>query len=93
MAETTIALYSHDSVGLGHARRNRALAYALAEHLPALTGTAVRGMLIAGHPDAGRDPLPEGWDWLVLPGLTRRGEGYASRPMVEEGAEEPSGAP
>ena len=71
MVETTIALYSHDSVGLGHARRNRALAYALAEQLPALTGTAVRGLLIAGHPDAGRDPLPDGWDWLVLPGLTR----------------------
>ena len=77
--DITIALYSHDSVGLGHARRNRALAYALAEHLPALTGGTVRGLLIAGHPDAGRDPLPEGWDWLVLPGLTRTREGYAPR--------------
>ena len=28
--DTTIALYSHDSVGLGHSRRNRALAFALA---------------------------------------------------------------
>lgn len=79
MVETTIALYSHDSVGLGHARRNRALAYALAEQLPALTGTAVRGLLIAGHPDAGRDPLPGGWDWLVLPGLTRSGDDYVPR--------------
>jgi predicted glycosyltransferase len=79
MAETTIALYSHDSVGLGHARRNRALAHALAEQLPALTGTAVRGLLIAGHPDAGRDPLPEGWDWLILPGLTRGREGWTPR--------------
>lgn len=77
--DTTIALYSHDSVGLGHARRNRALAYALAEHLPALTGGSVSGLLIAGHPDAGRDPLPEGWDWLVLPGMTRTRGGYGPR--------------
>src|SRR5690625_3900214 len=77
--DITIALYSHDSVGLGHARRNRALAYALAEHLPALTGGTVGGLLIAGHPDAGHDPLPEGWDWLVLPGLTRTRAGYGPR--------------
>lgn len=25
----TVAMYSHDSVGLGHTRRNRAIAYAL----------------------------------------------------------------
>lgn len=79
--DTTIALYSHDSVGLGHARRNRALAYALAEHLPALTGGSVGGLLIAGHADAGRDPLPEGWDWLVLPGMTRTRGGYGPRSL------------
>lgn len=78
--DTSIALYSHDSVGLGHARRNRALAYAMASHLPALVGGRVRGLLIAGHPDASRDPLPEGWDWLVLPGMTRAsGGGFRSR--------------
>ena len=80
MMDTSIALYSHDSVGLGHARRNRALAYSLAEHLPALVGGRVRGLLIAGHPDAGRDPLPEGWDWLVLPGMTRSGDGNGYTP-------------
>lgn len=77
--ETTVALYSHDSVGLGHARRNRALAYALARHLPGLLGGPVRGLLVAGHPDAGRDPLPEGWDWLILPGLTRGPGGTVPR--------------
>src|SRR5699024_7737959 len=77
--DTTIALYSHASVGLGHARRNRALAYAMAEHLPALTGGTVGGLLIAGHPDAGRDPLPEGWDWLMLPGMTRTSGGHGAR--------------
>lgn len=77
----TVVLYSHDSVGLGHARRNRALAHALAEDLPRLTGQPVRGLLIAGHPDATADSLPEGWDWLVLPGFTRTAEGYASRSL------------
>ncbi|GAB3814561.1 glycosyltransferase [Tessaracoccus terricola] len=72
-------MYSHDSVGLGHARRNRAIAHALAEHLPALTGQEVSGFLIAGHPDATQDSLPDGWDWLVLPGYARVPEGYAAR--------------
>lgn len=75
----SIALYSHDSVGLGHARRNRALAWALAESLPRLTGEPTTGLLIAGHPDASQDSLPAGWDWLVLPGYTRVPDGYAAR--------------
>jgi len=77
----TVVLYSHDSVGLGHARRNRALAHALAADLPRLTGETVRGLLIAGHPDATADSLPDGWDWLVLPGFTHTAEGYASRSL------------
>lgn len=77
----TIAMYSHDSVGLGHARRNRAVAHALAAFLPALTGQDVRGLLIAGHPDAGRDSLPAGWDWLILPGLTHGDGGYVPRAL------------
>lgn len=77
----TAVLYSHDSVGLGHARRNRALAHALAADLPRLTGQPVRGLLIAGHPDATADSLPEGWDWLVLPGFTSTPQGYASRSL------------
>lgn len=39
----TVAMYSHDSVGLGHTRRNRAIAYALAAALP----QPVQGILIA----------------------------------------------
>lgn len=75
----TVAMYSHDSVGLGHARRNRALAYALAAELPRIMGEPVRGLLIAGHPGATADALPEGWDWLVLPGFTKTTNGYESR--------------
>ena len=81
----TVALYSHDSVGLGHARRNRAVAYALAADLPRLTGQTVGGLLIAGHPDAAGDSLPEGWDWLVLPGYARTSSGYASRRIARTG--------
>lgn len=75
----SIALFSHDSVGLGHARRNRALAHALDRDLPRLTGRRVRGLLIAGHPDAARSSLPTGWDWLVLPGVAHGGGTYTAR--------------
>ena len=33
--ELRVVLYSHDSQGLGHTRRNLALARSLAQHLPA----------------------------------------------------------
>lgn len=78
---TTVMLYSHDSVGLGHARRNRTLAFALAAALPGVLGDTVRGLLIAGHPDASRDTLPDGWDWLVLPGMTHGDGGYVARAL------------
>ncbi|MFT3942629.1 MAG: glycosyltransferase [Ancrocorticia sp.] len=76
---TSVLMYSHDTVGLGHARRNRALAYALARELPQLTGEPVGGLLIAGSPNAARDPLPEGWDWFILPGITHGPDGHTPR--------------
>ena len=82
----TIVMYSHDSVGLGHSRRNRALAFALASEVPTLLGEPVRGLLVAGHPDASRDPLPPGWDWLVLPGVTHGPSGYVPRSLDVEPA-------
>lgn len=78
----TVAMFSHDSVGLGHARRNRALAHALADGLPQLVGQPVRGVLIAGHPEVARDTLPEGWDWLVLPGVTPGPSGHRPRHLA-----------
>lgn len=71
----TVAMYSHDSVGLGHTRRNRAIAFALAETLPEPT----TGILIAGHRHATSFDLPPGWDWLVLPGFSRTVDGYGAR--------------
>ena len=74
-----IALYSHDSVGLGHVRRNLAIAHALTNALPALTGEEVSGLLVSGQPSATSFPTPPGWDWLVLPGITTGAGDYASR--------------
>ena len=41
-----LALYSHDAKGLGHLRRNLALAHHLARALPGLTGRDVTGLVI-----------------------------------------------
>lgn len=60
-------------------RRNLALAHALNSTLPALTGEPVSGLLITGQSDATTFPIPDGWDWLVVPGLTKGAEGYESR--------------
>ncbi|MGM1030217.1 MAG: glycosyltransferase family protein [Actinomycetota bacterium] len=76
-----IVLYSHDSVGLGHIRRNLALAHALSEGLPGISGESVTGLLVAGRPEATEFPVPEGWDWLILPGVERSRGGYASRAL------------
>lgn len=76
---TRIVLFSHDSVGLGHVKRNLAIAHALGRHLPNLTGESVAGLLITGESDATDFDRPRGWDWLVVPGVTRTGAGYAPR--------------
>jgi predicted glycosyltransferase len=77
-----IALFSHDSLGLGHIRRNRALAFALARDLPALIGREVSGLLIASSPEATRFDLPDGWDWVILPGVTPAPGGYVPRALA-----------
>jgi predicted glycosyltransferase len=68
---TRIVLYSHDSMGLGHIRRNLALAHALTAGLGDVTG-----ILIAGRPEATRFAAPEGWDWVILPGVEPTTDGY-----------------
>ena len=73
--ELRVALYSHDSVGLGHTRRNLAIAQALADSLPALTGRTVSGLLITGERSAPSFRAPRGFDWVVMPGI-RKGHGH-----------------
>ena len=76
---TRIVLYSHDALGLGHLRRNLALAHRLAHDLPHLTGASVTGLLVAGLAPPAAFRLPPGFDWLILPGFTKDPDGYRPR--------------
>ncbi|HMA18728.1 MAG TPA: glycosyl transferase family 28, partial [Thermoanaerobaculia bacterium] len=61
-----IALYSHDTMGLGHMRRNLLIAHAVAREP---LGAAV--LLIAGARRATAFSLPPGTDVLTLPSLRK----------------------
>lgn len=74
-----VLLYSHDSVGLGHTRRNLALAHALADQLPTRTGRPVTGMLVTGVGHGTSLDLPDGFDVVMLPGVRKTGAGYRPR--------------
>lgn len=79
--ELRITLYSHDSLGLGHTRRNLAIAQALSDALPELTGRRLSGLLITGERTATSYRCPEGFDWLVVPGIRKRTGHYEARHM------------
>lgn len=73
-----VALYSHDTLGLGHIRRNLAIANALAAADP-----SPEILLITGAPGAGALPLPPGADCLTLPALGKRLDGtYRPRSLA-----------
>lgn len=70
-----VAFYSHDTQGLGHIRRNIALAAALVDDVE---GTDV--VLITGNPEAARLPLPPNTDIITLPTVMKASDGeYRSR--------------
>lgn len=72
-----IALYSHDTQGLGHIRRNLAIATTLASGDP-----APEILLITGAPAAGVLPAPPGADFLTLPAFGKRLDGlYEARSL------------
>lgn len=71
-ARRRIALYSHDAVGLGHVRRNLALAEAMGD-----ADTDV--LLVTGCPSAPMLPRPAGCDVVVLPAMAKTEDGYRSR--------------
>ncbi|GAB3264937.1 glycosyltransferase family protein [Arthrobacter pigmenti] len=77
-----VVLYSHDSLGLGHSRRNLAIAHAMAAAVPELTGRTVTGLLVTGESHATRFESPDGWDWVVLPGVGKGLEGYVPRHLA-----------
>ena len=73
-----IALYSHDSQGLGHVRRNLAIASALAEADP-----TVQILLLTGAPGAASLPVPPGADFLTLPAIAKAPDGtYRARTLA-----------
>lgn len=80
-SEIRVVLYSHDSQGLGHVRRNLAIAHHLASDLPALTGRPVSGLLISGLAPTVRFPLPPGFDWVTIPGVAKGKNGYQARSL------------
>lgn len=70
-----VALYSHDTQGLGHVRRNIAVAAALVAADP-LTNV----LLLTGAPEATALPLPPRTEVLTLPAVSKDVHGrYASR--------------
>lgn len=81
-----IMLYSHDTFGLGHLRRSRALAGAITQSDPSASA-----LILTGSPVAGRFTFPRRVDHLRLPGVTKRSDGsYVSQTMgmdIEETTE------
>lgn len=65
-----IALYSHDTMGLGHKRRNLLIAQTLAQSLPQASI-----LLISGMEEGRSTSLPPNVDYLSLPALHKDGEG------------------
>ncbi len=72
-----ILFYSHDTFGLGHLRRSRALASAITQADPCASA-----LILTGSPVAGRFTFPRRVDHVRLPGVTKRADGsYASQTM------------
>lgn len=70
--------YSHDGLGLGHVRRNLAVAGAVTALAPAASV-----LLAAGSPDVDRLGVPRNVDVLRLPALRKRGnDDYAARRLA-----------
>ncbi|APX13596.1 hypothetical protein BWR18_00430 [Tateyamaria omphalii] len=70
-----VVLYSHDTFGLGHLRRSRALASALTQ-----SGVAESAIILTGSPVAGRFTFPPAVDHVRLPGVKKLADGtYASQ--------------
>ncbi|WP_299617835.1 glycosyltransferase [uncultured Tateyamaria sp.] len=75
-----VVLYSHDTFGLGHLRRSRALASALTQ-----SGVAASAIILTGSPVAGRFTFPESVDHVRLPGVKKLADGsYVSQAPGED---------
>ncbi len=72
-ARLRVALYSHDTLGLGHLRRNMLIARALAS-----APTGCTNLLITGAHEANFFSLPERVDCLTLPRIQKNDAGEYS---------------
>ncbi|MEO1293297.1 MAG: glycosyltransferase [Pseudomonadota bacterium] len=78
-----ILLYSHDTFGLGHLRRSRAIAIALAE---AFERASI--LIVTGSPIVGRFDFPAGVDFVRVPGVVKLPSGdYATHNLSIDIAE------
>lgn len=78
-ASTTrrVMFYSHDTFGLGHLRRSRALSAALTEG-----DDKASAIILTGSPVAGRFTFAERVDHIRLPGVTKLADGsYVSQTL------------
>jgi len=77
-AKLRIALYSHDTMGIGHMRRHSLIAQLLSR------GSSKAAILmVAGAREAGLFALPAGVDCLTLPALRKQSNGqYGSRRLA-----------
>ena len=72
-----VMLYSHDTFGLGHLRRSRALAQAITS-----ANNKASALILTGSPVAGRFDFPLRVDHVRLPGVTKLRDGsYVSKTM------------
>lgn len=72
-----VMLYSHDTFGLGHLRRSRALAQAITS-----ADKNASALILTGSPVAGRFDFPRRVDHVRLPGVTKMRDGsYVSKTM------------
>ena len=65
-----VLFYSHDTYGLGHLRRSRALASAITQ-----ADERISALILTGSPVAGRFTFPERVDHIRLPGVTKTPDG------------------
>jgi predicted glycosyltransferase len=65
-----VLIYSHDTFGLGHLRRSRALANAIVEKYPAASV-----VIISGSPVIGNFEFGSGVDYIRIPGVTKLPDG------------------
>src|SRR5215207_3233897 len=65
-----VLIYSHDTFGLGHLRRSRAIANALVDERP---GISV--IILSGSPVIGNFEFGSGVDYVRVPGVTKLPDG------------------